>query len=231
MSITCCGALARNSMPARLRPQNVQWCFAPHQQPRSVRTVAGISAFGSRVEILLEFRHGRNVEVLQIGGASAEHHLPAVARHQALKAGHRLLLEDRPEDFRQRYLCVAAEDIVDLRTAADHLLGNVILQRGAAEHDRQGGVALLQRARQRDTGEQLLKDQREPDETEPAPVHAVDAEIDEAWSRVIADTAKIRNRTAGELADGAEVALENLEIFRVFLVLAKRSPGPDPLAD
>ena len=66
---------------------------------------------------------------------------------------------------------------------------------------------------------------------QPAPVHAVDAEIDEAWRRVIADTAQIRNRTAGELADGAEVALENLEIFRIFLVLAKRSLGPDPLAD
>ena len=36
MSITCSGFFARNSIPARLRPQNVQWCFMPHQQPRAV---------------------------------------------------------------------------------------------------------------------------------------------------------------------------------------------------
>ena len=30
------GALLRNSMNEPLRPQNVQWCFSPHQQPRAL---------------------------------------------------------------------------------------------------------------------------------------------------------------------------------------------------
>lgn len=35
ISLSTRGAdLALNAMPSPFRPQNVQWCFCPHQQPR-----------------------------------------------------------------------------------------------------------------------------------------------------------------------------------------------------
>src|SRR4051794_12791227 len=89
----------------------------------------------------------------------------------------------------------------------------------------------FQRARQREAGQQLLKNQRKADHAKTAPIDAVYAEFDEARRRVIAKLAQVVDRASGQLADGAKVTLEDLEILRVFLVLAECRLGPDPLAD
>ena len=38
------GDLLRNAIVSPLRPQNVQWCLAPHQQPREVSTTTCTAA-------------------------------------------------------------------------------------------------------------------------------------------------------------------------------------------
>src|SRR5690242_21960874 len=119
---------------------------------------------------------------------------------------------------------------VDLRAAFHDLVGDVVFERRAAEDNGNFRMSLLQRARERDARERLLKHDGETDQTEASPVDTVETEVNECRREPLADVAQIGDRTTRLLRDRLQIAAIDFEIFIVIGKVAERRFGPDPLA-
>ncbi|MFD2355485.1 hypothetical protein ACFSTC_48745 [Nonomuraea ferruginea] len=167
-------------------PQNVQWCLAPHQQPREVSSSrrgadgGALGAVAEGVEVGVEAGDWQGVEVGDRRGGRGADARAVPAHDQARHLVHRRAGAHPLDEGGERHVGLAAADDVHEREARVQLVAHVAFPVGAAEDGDDAGMAFLDPPGERERGEVLLEGGGEPDEVVVRPGDRGQAAVEEA---------------------------------------------------